>query len=281
MKEDIFQELKKYSFFAGFEENLLRMIASIVHQLEFSAGDEILSIGETNDNLYFLRSGVVDVLIDGEKVTSLMDPGEVFGEMSAFTGNKISATIRASADVRCFFISSSILNMMQSEEKTKFQSLLYRVYASVLNDRIIKTNQKAKMYEVTARELEKAKKELELVTSAQMSFLRTANQTKSKNVLLLEPDKKQSVTIKSALGGTGVNLHIAATTDEAQQFFQSAKPDLIFCEESSSLEFFTWCQAQNFSGSLILIQSLVFNFELLQKLPFVQNVISRDDEDRA
>lgn len=280
MPDSFITELKQFSFFSGFEDSLLRAVCTMMTEVSFVAGRNVLSTGGANDSLYFLRSGSVDVLVDGEKVTSLSERGEVFGEMSAFTGNQISATVRASTDIQCFVISSKSLDQIQQEDKSKFQSLLYRVYASVLNDRILKTNQKAKMYESTARELERAKRELELVTGAQMNFMR-ANQAKSKNVLLLEPDKKQSVTIKSAFGGSGVSLQIAATIGEAQELYQQTKPDLVFCEEGSALEFFRWCQEQKFTGSLILLQKLVFNFDLLKQLPFVQNVIARDVEDRA
>lgn len=276
---ELIKELRQFSFFSSFDESLLKEISPLFSEIEFARGQEILAEGQINDKLYFLRSGNVDVFVEGERVNVLSDIGEVLGEISVLSGKMVTATLKAQGDVRCFMISAGDLSQIDPARKDHFQFLLYRIWASVLSDRLLKTNEKAKMYEVTARELSQAKKDLEQMTSAQLNFLRSSSNAPAKKVLLLEPNKKQQNIIKSAFGGTGVELLIASTVEEAQSIYQ---PDLqvIFCEETTT-DFLIWSHQQNFSGSLAMIQSLDFNFELLQKIPFVQNVISRNPEDRA
>lgn len=276
---EIAKEIRQYSFFAGFDEPLLLQISTMVREVDFLAGTLILTSGKMNDQLYFLRSGMVDVLVGSEKINSLFEPGEVLGEMSILSGKPVMADLRAETTVQCFAISADHFAHVHPNQKDRFQFLLYRIYSSVLSERLAKTNEKAKMYEITARELVLAQKELAQVTQAQMNFLLEKGPNLNKKVLFLEPDRKQQIVIKSAMGGTGVELLIAKDQTEAQDLFLRA-PDVIFCDDSNS-EFLLWCQEQKFQGSLVLVQSLGFNFEQLQKINFVQNAISLNREDRA
>jgi len=278
---EIAKEIKSYPFFVGFDESLLMQVCTMVREVVFKSGDAILSSGKMNDKLYFLRSGTCEVLVEQERVGEISQPGEVMGEISVLSGKTVGADIRAKSEVACFYIAGEDFSHVLPQQKDRFQILLYKLYSNVLADRLTKTNEKAKMFEITARALEVAKRELETVTNAQMNFMRSEqNKKTTKRVLFLEPTKKQQVTIKSAMGGTGVDLQIAGTIEEGQASFQEKIPDVIFCEETLA-DFFLWTQEQNFSGPLVLLQSLNFNFDLLQKIEFVQNVISRDPEDRA
>lgn len=276
---EIAHDLRKYSFFADFDEPLLLQISTMVREVDFPAGTLILTSGKMNDQLFFLRSGIVDVLVDNEKINSLKQAGEVLGEMSILTNKPVAADLKAETDVECFAISADHFAHVHPSQKDRFQFLLFRIYSSVLAERLTKTNEKAKMYEITARELAQAQKELAQVTQAQMNFLLEKRPNLDKKVLFLEPNRKMQMVIKSAMGGTGVELLIAKDQTEAQTLFAKA-PDVIFCDDSAS-EFLGWCQAQNFQGSMVLVQSLGFDFERLQKNNFVQNAISLNREDRA
>jgi CRP-like cAMP-binding protein len=278
---EIAKEIKSYPFFLGFDESLLMQVSTMVREIVFQSGDVILSAGKMNDKLFFLRSGICEVLVEQERVGEVSQAGEVMGEMSVLSGKTVGADIRAKSEVLCFYIAGEDFSHVLPHQKDRFQILLYKIYSNVLADRLTKTNEKAKMFEITARALEVAKRELQTVTNAQMNFMRSEQSKKTiKRVLFLEPTKKQQVTIKSAMGGTGVDLQIAGTIEEGQACFQERIPDVIFCEETLA-DFFLWTQEQKFSGPLVLLQSLNFNFDLLQKIEFVQNVISRDPEDRA
>lgn len=275
----IAEEIKNYPFFASFEESLLLQVSTMVRIADFPAGHVVLEADHMNDKLYFLREGILEILVDGEKVNELSKCGEVIGEMSVLSGKPVSAQIRAQTPVKCYCIAAEDFAHVHPGQKDKFQFLLYRIYSGVLTDRLMKTNEKAKLYEITARELTLKKRELEMVTSAQMNFLRAETSTNQKKVLLLEPNKKQQNIVKTAVGSTGVRLLITSTIEEAQAAF-SEKPDVILCDESSS-DFLVWAQDQKFTGESVLIESQQLDFPKLLSLSFVQNVISRSPEDRA
>ncbi len=277
---EVAKEIKTYPFFEAFDESLLLQISTMVRETEFKANDYILRANQMNNMLYFIRSGTVEVLVDGERVNELNTFGDVFGEMSVLSGNPVSADLRAKTDLVCFSINGDDFAHVHPSQKERFQILLLRIYAGILSDRLVKTNNKAKMYEVTARELAVKKKELELVTSAQMNFLRSESKSNLKKVLLVEPTKKQQSIIKTAMGSTGVQLQIAGSAAEAQNLYHGFVPDLIFCESSCD-EFLSWVQSQNFQGQMVLIEGQTLDFQKHSALSFVQNVVSRDPEDRA
>jgi len=61
----------------------------------FQSGENIITQGETDMDVYSLISGKADVLVDEKKVGEIHE-NEVFGEMSGLTGEPRSATVRAS-----------------------------------------------------------------------------------------------------------------------------------------------------------------------------------------
>ena len=277
---EIANEIKNFRFFVGFDEALLLQLATMVRQIDFARGQVILETDSMNEKLYFLREGIVEILVEGEKVNELNSVGEVIGEMSTLSAKPVSAQIKAQTAVRCFYISVDDFAHVQPNQRDRFQFLLYKIFSGVLTDRLLKTNEKAKLYEITARELKAAKRELELVSAAQMNFLRAESSPIQQTVLLLEPNKKQQNIIKTAVGSTGVQLMIASNLEEAQKIFSDKVPNVIFCDQTS-VEFLNWTQTQNFKGQTVLVAASDIDFEKLLSLPFVQNVITRNPEDRA
>lgn len=277
---EIAREIKTYDFFNSFDEPTLLLLATMMNENNYSPGEKILSAGQINNQLYFLRSGKVQVFVDNENVSQIVNIGDIFGEMSVLSGKPVSAELVAEDNVRCFALSAEDLEHVHPSQKDHFQYLLYKIYSVVLSERLKETNKKAKMYESTSRELEKAKRELENVTSAQMSFMRRENLAPTANVLLIESNKKQQNIIKSTVGGTGVHLQIANSIDEAKSMHEQTDFQVIFCDETAT-EFLEWQKSQKFSGQIVLLHPLDMNFDLLQSLSFVQNVISRDADNRS
>lgn len=277
---EIANEIKNYPFFASFDQSLLLQISTMVREASFRAGEILLEANTMNDKLYFLREGVVEILVEGEKVSELSRKGEVIGDMSVLSGTPVSAQIRAQTSCKLFLISAGDFGHVTPSQRDRFQSLLYRIYSGVLQDRLIKTNEKAKLYEITARELQLKKRELELVTSAQMNFLRDTAKPNEQKALLVEPNKKQQNIIKTAVGSTGVKLFIASSVEEAQNIFHAENPEIVICEESSA-DFLNWLHQNNFHGNVVLIGSDKVDFQKLLNLSYVDNVITRDPEDRA
>jgi CRP-like cAMP-binding protein/CheY-like chemotaxis protein len=153
---EVAQEIKKFSFFSSFPTDAILTIATMATVEVFPDGAILLEQGKTNDSLMFLRSGRVRILVDGEKVMDFDTAGEVFGEISLINRRPTTATVQAMGEVNIFKVSESHLNTLPTKERDNFQRLLYRVYATVLADRLVKTSEKAKRFEITNRELEAA-----------------------------------------------------------------------------------------------------------------------------
>ncbi len=69
-------------------------------EVQFAAGDVLLTEGTAGGTLYILVEGSVTVTKNGAEVAEVADPGAIFGEMSVLLETPISATVTASRDVR-------------------------------------------------------------------------------------------------------------------------------------------------------------------------------------
>ena len=61
---------------------------------EFAPGEVIFAEGDKGDTMYVIRSGEVDILINGKLMESL-SAGDIFGEMALIDGSPRVATARA------------------------------------------------------------------------------------------------------------------------------------------------------------------------------------------
>ena len=61
---------------------------------KFAAGQTIFSEGESGNRMYIVRSGSVDILVNGALVETV-EPNGIFGEMAVVDGGPRSATARA------------------------------------------------------------------------------------------------------------------------------------------------------------------------------------------
>ena len=80
----------------------LRELARFARSESFAAGDVIFRMGEPGSALYVVKTGLVRVVRDqegGPGITlATFGPGEFFGELSIFDGEKRSATVIAVED---------------------------------------------------------------------------------------------------------------------------------------------------------------------------------------
>lgn len=70
---------------------------------KYEDGEMIVKQGEKGDTMFVVQQGRVEVLVDGQGgavVLSVLEAGEVFGEMALFTRKPRSATVRAKGEAR-------------------------------------------------------------------------------------------------------------------------------------------------------------------------------------
>ena len=340
---------------------------------------EILAQGQSNDSLFFLKSGSIRVMVDGETVATFQSPGEVFGEMSVISGRKVSASIQTQTLSYFYVINPNDFNHAPAKERDRFLFLLYKIYSVVVAERLIQTNDKAKKFEIANRSLEQARTDLErinknlesvveertkelrqkaqeleasyakleqqnaaLVASFRKvsdlsdfkgrtlekikslaqdhvqpllsrlqspkpnlelsdkthlkeklaSLLDTIeplldlaakeNALQSKKVLIADPDRKQQMVARMALGGTGVDLQIASSVEETLSFLAKNEHELFICDSAFS-EAMEKSYNVGFRGESVFMASgeIQSYLEQLKALPSIAHVVSRDPEDRT
>ncbi|MGZ3802948.1 MAG: cyclic nucleotide-binding domain-containing protein [Pseudobdellovibrionaceae bacterium] len=265
---EVAKELKTFFFFKSFAEDLLLQVSTMMVTKSYKKGEFILRQGQPNQSLFFLRTGSVEIILSGEVVAELNQVGEVFGEMSVISENPATTSVRATDDVECFTVKAADFEHVHPKEKDHFYSLLYRLYSSILVERLVKTNEKARLFEIANRELQRVQADLQAAGD--------------KKVLLVESDKKQQVIARMAVGGTGVRLDIANNKEEAENFIGEKKYDAILCEEVF-LDILVQAYKNKISRHLVLLTNpnVNANLQTIKGLPFVDNIMSRDPEDRS
>ncbi len=97
--------LATFPLFKGIGKEYLLKISERLQKKIFSPNQHIIFRGRPGKYIYIIMSGGVDILSeDGGTLTSLHQ-GEIFGEMSLFSGKPISATIRANGKVQALLLS--------------------------------------------------------------------------------------------------------------------------------------------------------------------------------
>lgn len=272
---DIVREIEKFSFFRDFGQEFLLQIATMLRPVTFPVGTDILVQGELNEHLYFLREGSIDVLVENESVFRMNLAGEVIGEISALSAVVATATLRTRTECRCFALDSKDFDHVPSQSKDRFQFLLYKLYSNVLTERLTRTNEKAKLFEQTARELKVAKSEIEALSSAQMAFLK-ANASESlttKTVAILDTDKKISQLLKSSLGAMGLEFIHLQSIDEVV----SMNADVGIIPVSAAHLVSPQFQPQN----ILLYAETPYQFSNFSDLPAYNNLVSLNPLDRS
>ncbi|MGB7875842.1 MAG: Crp/Fnr family transcriptional regulator [Anaerolineales bacterium] len=110
MSEAAFEVLKKISYFKELPDQVIVDLARTARQRHFEREQVVYIEGESAENIFVLESGWVKVTrmtSEGrEQALAFMQPGEVFGEVAAFTGETYPATVTALEPVVVWVIST-------------------------------------------------------------------------------------------------------------------------------------------------------------------------------
>lgn len=87
--------LRSIDTFSALGEDDILDLAALLDLKQYDYGFPIVQKGEQGENLFIILSGMVEVVDDEGIGLNEMGAGDVFGEMSLLTGEKVSATIMA------------------------------------------------------------------------------------------------------------------------------------------------------------------------------------------
>ncbi len=110
-QELLHAQLREMPIFGGLSDADLDKIVSLSTHVEAAAGDLIVRQGELANELYVIRSGMVEVLFDAddepsEQVLAHLSVGDCFGEMALIDIQPRSASVRALQDSTFFCLSN-------------------------------------------------------------------------------------------------------------------------------------------------------------------------------
>ena len=131
--------IKDFDLFKGRKEETLAVFETHLVKISYSAGTKILSRGDTGDDLFFIRKGLISFVlpIDGNHVRRLSTCGRgaFFGEMTFLDGSARSADVIAISDVDLFVLSRKTFDTFSEEHKNVALNL-FEGMATVLTRRV-------------------------------------------------------------------------------------------------------------------------------------------------
>lgn len=115
MSNSIIKRLKNHCLFHNFLEEQLLFISRNSEVKQYKAGETIMAQGSDNNQLYLLEKGKISVYVslpgDTRKLTTTLESGQIFGEVTFLTDTPVTASIVAKNHCVCLIFSREILNV--------------------------------------------------------------------------------------------------------------------------------------------------------------------------
>ena len=140
-REDCLPNLRRMTAFAEFGDAQLKTILAHSRIRKYAPGEVALQEGAVERMVYFLIGGSMRVEKEGKKVGGLAGPGDVFGEMGLIDGSARSATVRAESEAMCLAVDGTFLDELDEADRAACHSLLFRMFAHVLAERLRAANE--------------------------------------------------------------------------------------------------------------------------------------------
>ncbi len=136
-------QVQRTSFFDGLPPEDVTAILSRLEERRFAAGSVVLAEGDAPREVYLIRSGEANIYIkdrDGlERLVGREGPGSSLGEMSVFTGQSVSATVRAASDLEMLALSVAEFHRVAAEYPR-----IYRNLGAVVAERMVRSERRSR-----------------------------------------------------------------------------------------------------------------------------------------
>lgn len=151
--EQLIGILKDLPAFENLKDESIEKLIRFCKLRSYSSKEAIIEEGQTDKSVYLLISGCVSISKANSLITSLNQPGELFGEMSfiAEEPKPRSANVHSDEDTTCLAFDGDYLERIDIEGKEAFQASIYRMFAQILANRL----------RITTQEYIKSKQEIE------------------------------------------------------------------------------------------------------------------------
>ena len=158
---EIIQYLKQTRLFGHLPNDLLEKLVPLSEFASVPEKTTILQEGKSNNKVYFLMRGTVAVSSAGEPILKLQRAGDIFGEMSIISNQPCSATVISETNVDLFTIQAKDVGKFSDIDADVLQNMLYRIFATILTEKLRFTTFKAQQFEDTSHRLKRTQKQLQ------------------------------------------------------------------------------------------------------------------------
>ena len=135
------RKLREIPTLEAFTDDDLKGFLQLSKVRRYEPGELILAEGHFDCWIYFLVSGKVRVVKQGEDLSILERTGDLFGEMGIIDGSPRSASVYAIEKTICLATDASCIDRLSGNNKIAFCYLLYRVFAEMLAIRLRLTSE--------------------------------------------------------------------------------------------------------------------------------------------
>jgi CRP-like cAMP-binding protein len=133
---DIIQKLRDIPMLKSLSKEDLRGLLTMSKVVTYDEEEYLIREGQYDNWIYFLLSGKVGILKQGEIIGTLQRLGDLFGEMGVIDGSPRSASIIALKETTCLSIDASYVDRLEGGSKIIFTSILYRIFSEILANRL-------------------------------------------------------------------------------------------------------------------------------------------------
>ena len=134
--DEIIKQLMRIPALKSVDGEDLKDLITASRTRDFDAGDVIFEEGTMGQLIFYLISGKVKVIKDGQVLMTLQRTGDVFGEMGPIGGKTRSASVEAVSAVNCVEIDMSVIDAKNRSDAHMFRYLIFRGFAEILAERL-------------------------------------------------------------------------------------------------------------------------------------------------
>ncbi len=134
--------LDQIPFFENFRGRHLNDILYSSYFIQADDGDELIKEGQEDSRIFILLTGRLQVIKSGGVLAEITESGEIFGELSAVTEEKRTASVVARSSTLCLVIDQQFLKEIKPEEdNASYYATLYGFISKVLAARLRKASE--------------------------------------------------------------------------------------------------------------------------------------------
>lgn len=156
-RESLVDKFQRLPFLETLDHKYLKNILKLSKIRKYAPGEVITPEGTYDAWVYIILSGAVRVVKQEQEIAKLNHVGDAFGELAVIDGQRRSASVQATVETVCLAIDASFLDQAEdTQERTVFFSIFYRLFAEIVAQRLRLANEE--MVELR-EEIERLKRE--------------------------------------------------------------------------------------------------------------------------